>query len=143
MQKNNLIPKTPNKKAKTVGRGGTRGKTSGRGTKGQSARSNTKKRPQLRDIIKKLPKLRGYKFNTSKVRPVVVTLAMIEKKSQAGDILTPAKMVERGIINTVSGKSPVIKVLAKGELTKAVTIKGCSVSASAKAAIEKAKGTIK
>lgn len=142
MQKNNLAPNTPNKKAKLVGRGGTRGKTSGRGTKGQSARSNTKKRPQIRDIIKKLPKLRGYKFNASDAKPTVVTLAMIDKKVKGGEILTAAQMVALGIINSSSGKSPKVKVLSKGTLTKKVTIKNCDVSATARVAIEKAGGKI-
>ncbi|MDO8424168.1 MAG: uL15 family ribosomal protein [bacterium] len=59
MQFHTLKRKTPNKKSKMVGRGGTRGKTSGRGTKGQNARAGRKKRPELRDFIKRVPKLRG------------------------------------------------------------------------------------
>lgn len=59
MQFHNIKRKTPNKKSKQVGRGGTRGKTSGRGTKGQNARAGRKKRPELRDFIKRVPKLRG------------------------------------------------------------------------------------
>jgi large subunit ribosomal protein L15 len=59
MQFHTLVRKTPNKKSKQVGRGGTRGKTSGRGTKGQNARAGRKKRPELRDFIKRVPKLRG------------------------------------------------------------------------------------
>jgi len=59
MQFHTLRRNTPNKKSKTVGRGGKRGKTSGRGTKGQNARAGRKKRPELRDFIKRVPKLRG------------------------------------------------------------------------------------
>lgn len=59
MQFHSLKRKTPNKRSKQVGRGGTRGKTSGRGTKGQNARAGRKKRPELRDFIKRVPKLRG------------------------------------------------------------------------------------
>ncbi len=59
MQFHTLKRKTENKKARQVGRGGTRGKTSGRGTKGQNARAGHKNRPELRDIIKRVPKLRG------------------------------------------------------------------------------------
>jgi large subunit ribosomal protein L15 len=59
MQFHTLKRKTANKKARQVGRGGTRGKTSGRGTKGQNARAGRKKRPELRDFIKRVPKLRG------------------------------------------------------------------------------------
>ena len=64
MQIHSIKREHPNKKARQVGRGGTRGKTSGRGGKGQTARAGNKRRPQLRDIIKKLPKLRGYRFNS-------------------------------------------------------------------------------
>jgi large subunit ribosomal protein L15 len=66
MQFHILKRKTPNKKHKTVGRGGTRGKTSGRGTKGQNARAGHKKRPELRDFIKRVPKLRGRGKNSNK-----------------------------------------------------------------------------
>jgi len=66
MQFHTLKRKTPNKKHKTVGRGGTRGKTSGRGTKGQNARAGRKKRPELRDFIKRVPKLRGRGKNSNK-----------------------------------------------------------------------------
>ena len=66
MQFHTLKRKTKNKKGKTVGRGGTRGKTSGRGTKGQNARAGRKKRPELRDFIKRVPKLRGRGKNSNK-----------------------------------------------------------------------------
>lgn len=59
MQFHTLKRKTKNKKARQVGRGGTRGKTSGRGTKGQNARAGRKKRPESRDMIAHIPKLRG------------------------------------------------------------------------------------
>jgi len=66
MQFHNLKRKTPNKKSRQVGRGGTRGKTAGRGTKGQNARAGRKKRPEMRDIIKRFPKLRGRGVNSLK-----------------------------------------------------------------------------
>lgn len=62
----------PNKVARQVGRGGTRGKQSGRGGKGQTARAGNKRRPEMRDIIKKLPKLRGYRFKSID-RPFIVS----------------------------------------------------------------------
>jgi len=66
MQFHTLKRKTANKKARQVGRGGTRGKTSGRGTKGQNARAGHKNRPELRDFIKRVPKLRGRGKNSNK-----------------------------------------------------------------------------
>ena len=74
MQIHSIKREHPNKKARQVGRGGTRGKTSGRGGKGQTARAGNKRRPQLRDIIKKLPKLRGYRFNSIQTKPRPVNL---------------------------------------------------------------------
>jgi len=68
MQFHSLKRKTPNKKARSVGRGGKRGKTSGRGTKGQNARAGRKKRPELRDFIKRIPKLRGRGVSSLKTR---------------------------------------------------------------------------
>lgn len=68
MQLHTLKRRTPNKKSRQVGRGGTRGKTSGRGTKGQNARAGRKKRPELRDFIKRFPKLRGRGVNPLKSR---------------------------------------------------------------------------
>src|SRR5574343_182474 len=73
MQLNELKRKNPNKKARQVGRGGTRGKQSGRGGKGQTARAGKKRRLQIRDIIKKLPKLRGYRLKSINVsNPVIL-----------------------------------------------------------------------
>lgn len=143
MQKNTLTPKTPLKKRKLVGRGGKRGKTAGRGTKGQSARAGNKKRPELRDIIKKLPKLRGYKFNSVTDKPVSVTLAQLDKIIIDGEKVTPNTLVERGLVNTRSGKVPAVKILATGKLTKAATFARFQVSAGAKQAIENAKGAVK
>jgi ribosomal protein L15 len=71
---NTLKREHPNKVARQVGRGGTRGKQSGRGGKGQTARSGNKRRPEMRDIIKKIPKLRGYRFKSISVdKPVIVS----------------------------------------------------------------------
>lgn len=77
MQFHSLKRKTPNKKSKQVGRGGTRGKTSGRGTKGQNARAGRKKRPELRDFIKRVPKLRGRgKYHLKSRQPKLIGEAL-------------------------------------------------------------------
>lgn len=128
-----------------VARGGKRGKTSGRGGKGQSARAGNKRRPEWRDIIKKLPKLRGRGVNQNKPfqeKPVVVNLSLIEGVFSANDRITPAILVENGIVSTWSGNVPLVKILGDGDLTKALNFAGCSVSESAKAKIEKAGGKI-
>lgn len=125
-----------------VGRGGTRGKTSGRGGKGQTARAGNKRRPEIRDTIKKLPKLRGYRFNSIQTKPVVVNLSVIEAAFSSGETVNPATLMEKNVVTKALGKTPKIKILGTGELTKKITVAGCTVSASAKALIEKAGGTV-
>jgi len=148
MQTNLLKRIHPNKKRMLVARGGKRGKTSGRGGKGQTARAGNKRRPEWRDIIKKLPKLRGRGKNSNKSvktynqYPIGVNLSLIEASFKAGEHVTPATLIERGVIATWSGRTPRVKVLGTGEITKALTFTACAVSASARAAIERAGGTI-
>ncbi len=128
-----------------VARGGKRGKTAGRGGKGQSARAGNKRRPEWRDIIKKLPKLRGRGKNSNKsiqTKPAIINLSILEKSFDAGASVTPTILVESGVISTQSGKTPKVKILGDGEITKALKVSGCFVSGSAKDKIEKAGGTI-
>ena len=129
----------------TVARGGKRGKTAGRGGKGQSARAGNKRRPEWRDIIKKLPKLRGRGVNQNK--PVsdvqlAVNISVLEAVFSANDAVTPAILIEKGIISTLSGNTPAVKILGDGEITKALKVSGCSISGSAKEKIEKAGGSV-
>lgn len=145
MEKNILKRAHPNRSSVQVGRGGKRGKTSGRGGKGQTARAGNKRRPALRDAIKKLPKLRGRGMNTFKSiqeKPVVVTLTQIDAVVSSGAEITRNSLVEMGIVSKKKGKIPGIKILNTGSLSKKVTIKGLSVSKSAKEAIEKAGGNV-
>lgn len=143
MQIHNLKRKTENKKTPIVGRGGKRGKTSGRGGKGQTARAGHKVRPEMRDLIKRIPKLRGYAFNSYAEKTFPVNLSAIELVFSNNDSVTPAILVERGIVEKRNGKLPKVKILSMGDLTKKVNISGCLVSASAKEKIEKAGGLVK
>jgi large subunit ribosomal protein L15 len=114
MQFNNLKKNKSNRKAKQVGRGGTRGKTSGRGTKGQNARSGRKKRPEMRDIIKRLPKLRGRGKNFLKSRrekPLAINISRVKGNFKAGEEITAKALLEKGLIKTRNGRMPKIKVL--------------------------------
>ena len=132
----------------SVGRGGKRGKTSGRGTKGQNARAGHKKYPEIRDFIKKLPKRRGYCKNRSRTvwnarpRPSEVTLAQLDKAFIAGDTVNPKVLVEKRVVASIGGKIPEVKVLATGEITKKLSLSGVKISAGAKAAVEKAGGSV-
>ncbi|MSU45368.1 MAG: 50S ribosomal protein L15 [Candidatus Zambryskibacteria bacterium] len=145
MQTHNLKRRTPNKKSRQHGRGGTRGKTAGRGTKGQNARAGHKKRPEIRDFIKRIPKLRGRgkNVNTSiETKPSVVNLREINKVFKAGDVVSPQTLVKAGLVNKVSGNLPRVKVLATGNVDKALKFKNCMLSLTAKTAIEKAGGSV-
>lgn len=148
MQLHELKRITPNKKKKLIGRGGKRGKTSGRGHKGQKARAGHCIRPELRDTIKRIPKLRGYgknrarTVNSSKVIPVVVNVAILEKSFEKGEKINPVLLMEKGIIEKKGGKIPTVKILGVGNLTKSFTITDCLVSKTTKEKIEKAGGSV-
>jgi len=146
MQIHNIKRKTPNKKVMIVGRGGTRGKTSGRGGKGQTARAGHKIRPEWRDFIKRMPKLRGYSFQsiTGVKNPVqAINLNLIEDTFKAGATVKPSTLFAAGVIGQYKGKNQKIKILGSGELTKKITLIGCTVSKAAQEKIEKAGGTVK
>ncbi len=140
-----LLSKTTNKKAKRVGRGGTRGKTSGRGTKGQKARAGHRIRPHIRDAIKRLPKLRGRGKNSNKAfreKPTAVNLGSLEALFTSGARITAGTLLAKGLVTRTKGTLPKVKVLANGEITKPLSLKGLLVSDAAKAKILAAGGTV-
>ena len=148
MQLNTLIPRTKNIKNPPIGRGGTRGKTSGRGGKGQTARAGHKIRPEVRDLIKKLPKRRGYGVNRSRtvrtniIRTATANLGALEAAYKAGETVSPASLVARGLVRRAKGRAPEVKILGTGALTKALVVKGCILSDAARTALVAAGGTI-
>lgn len=145
----NLITRVGATKKMRVGRGGKRGKTSGRGTKGQNARAGNKKRPELRDIIKKLPKRRGYGKNRAKgvigsaVKPIAISLALLEKTFETGAEVTPKTLTAHGLVKGRGIKFPAIKIVSGEGLTKKFNVSGCGISVVAKVLIEKAGGQVK
>jgi large subunit ribosomal protein L15 len=135
-----LSPAPGSKKKKIrVGRGegGRRGKTAGRGTKGLKARSSV--RPGFEGgqtpLSMRIPKLRGFK-NPNKEEFAIVNLSALAD-FDAGSEVTPDTLRARGLIRH-RGR---VKVLAEGDLDKALTVKAHAFSASAKEKIEKAGGT--
>jgi len=148
MQLHTLSSRTKNKKNPPVGRGGKRGKTSGRGGKGQTARAGHKIRPEVRDLIKKLPKLRGHGKNrartirTNRTTVSAVNLSALESAYIAGEVVSPASLLAKGLVRRAGGHAPVVKILGTGELTKALSVRRCTLSASARTAILASKGTI-
>ncbi len=141
MQIHQLKPKTTRYKYPRVGRGGKRGKTAGKGTKGQKARAGRKMRPELRDIIKKFPKVRGYRFKAIYSKPAVLNVGDLAVLS-SGTEVNPSVLVAAKLVRREHGAIPEVKILGGGELTVALKVTGCTVSTSAKTAIEKAGGSV-
>ncbi len=148
MQLNTLKARTARTTSARVGRGGKRGKTSGRGTKGQKARAGRKMRPEMRDLIKKLPKRRGHGKNRARtvrvdrLTYVPVNLTALETAFAAGDTVSPETLFKKGLVTARAGRTRSVKLLGTGELTKALKVSAVATSATAKAAIEKAGGSV-
>jgi len=143
MQLHEIRPIHKLKKKKRVGRGGKRGTYSGRGLKGQKARSGRRLKPAIRELIKRYPKLRGYKFKKVGLIPVILNIETLEKEFKTDEKVYPKILIEKRLIRKIKGKIPKVKILGKGEITKALIIEGCDVSKSAKEKIEKVGGKIK
>ncbi|MBE5733575.1 MAG: 50S ribosomal protein L15 [Clostridiales bacterium] len=131
---------TTAKKRLGRGIGSGLGKTSGKGHKGQWARSGGGVRPGFEGgqmpLIRRIPK-RGFNNHFKKVYSIV-NLSVLEGL-EANSVVDMAMLGEKGLIKIVKG-SIGLKVLGNGTLTKALTVKASSFSASAKDAIEKAGG---
>ncbi|MDI6602922.1 MAG: uL15 family ribosomal protein, partial [Patescibacteria group bacterium] len=128
MQLQELKPIHKRKKRKRVGRGGKKGTYSGRGIKGQKARAGRRLKPVIRELIKKYPKLRGYKFKQAKLKPAIVNIETLEKKFQAGEVVTPKVLLEKKLVRRIKGRLPRVKILGKGKLSKPLTVENCLIS---------------
>lgn len=143
MKLNELRPaKGSTKKRKRVGRGhgSGSGKTSGRGHKGQKSRSGGNipawfEGGQL-PLTRRLP-IKGF-TNYTRREYEVVNLSDLERSGLEGTV-TIAVLRAAGI---VTGSKKPVKILAMGEVTKALDLKVNAVSAKAKEKIEAAGGTI-
>lgn len=141
----NLGNLSPNKGAtrqrKRLGRGpgSGHGKTAGRGHKGFKSRSGSGIKPGFEGgqmpLQRRLPK-RGFS-NINTVKFSIVSLSQLDSL-EAGTEVTSASLVEQGMAR----KGFPVKVLANGEISKAVTINVEKVSAGAKAKIESAGGKV-
>lgn len=144
MQLHQVQPKKKNRKKKRVGRGGKKGTYSGRGIKGQKSRAGARKmQPIIRELIKKYPKLRGYRQETRNKLETSLNLALLDKHFNEGDKITPQSLLEKGLIRRQKGRTPKVKILGEGEVSKRLVIEDCTTSKSAREKIEKAGGTIK
>jgi large subunit ribosomal protein L15 len=121
-----------------VGRGigGKGGKTAGRGTKGQGARGSVK--PGFEGgqmpLSRRVPKLKGFN-NPFRVEYAVVNLDTLEAFD--GDEITPDTLRATGLVH----KHGLVKVLGRGELTRAVRVAAHGFSKSAEQAITAAGGS--
>ena len=141
LQMHDLKPAPGAKKDRIrVGRGeGSKGKTAGRGAKGQTKRTHV--RPGFEGgqlpLYMRLPKLRGFK-SPFKTEYQVINIAKLAELFPEGGELTVADLVARGAVRD----GYPVKVLGDGETTVKYTLKGVKASASAKAKIEAAGGSI-
>jgi len=141
MKVHDLKPAVGSKrKRKRVGRGigGKGGKTAGRGMKGQRARNTVK--PGFEGgqtpLVRRTPKAKGFK-NPFRVSYVVVNLSTLESFDSGAEV-DPGALRSRGLV----AKRGLVKVLARGEVSKPLTVRAHAFSGAARAAIEAAGGSV-
>jgi len=136
-------------KFKRIGRGigSGKGKTGGRGVKGQKARTGVRlngfEGGQL-PIYRRMPK-RGF-VNPFRKEYAVLNLGSLDKAIEegrlpAGQPIDEAALKAAGIVKT-SSKLAGVRLLAKGEIKRAVTLTVTGASVAAIAAIEAAGGKV-
>ncbi len=142
MRLNELKPDVGSKKApKRVGRGigSGLGKTAGRGHKGQKARAGGFHKVGFEGgqmpLQRRLPKV-GFRSRSALTKSEV---RLGELARVRGDVVDLAALIEAGVVNR-STKSA--KIIASGEVTRALTIRGVGITKGARAAIEAAGGSI-
>jgi large subunit ribosomal protein L15 len=136
------LPKATQKKAKRVGRGvgSGKGKTSARGMMGQKARPGKMFYAGFEGgqtgMKKRIPKLRGFR-NPTRIDYEVVNLGQLAKRTEAK--LDKAALQSAGLISKPTAR---VKLLANGEISRAVEIEVDKASAAAVAKIEAAGGKV-
>jgi large subunit ribosomal protein L15 len=146
----NLKPKPGTRKPrKRLGRGegSGLGKQSGRGHKGAGARSGSKRKVAYEGgqnpIHMRMRKLRGphrkmsMPFERFRTRTQPVNLSDLEARFKAGAEVTPDTLREAGLAK----RSDPVKILARGDVSKKLTVRAHGFSAAAKQKIEAAGGT--
>ncbi len=159
---NTLPSPKSTRKSKQLGRGvgtGTGGHTVGRGLKGATARSGYKYPRRgfeggQNPISRRLPQLRGtpkkghsYTTNRSMIvrkeqAPVKLSLVAEKAAEMKLEEVTIASLVEMGLIDLKFSKKVLPKILLDKAIESKLVIKGIKTSKSAKAAIEKAGGSV-
>jgi len=144
MKLHELSPAEGSKKAvKRIGRGPAsgQGKTAGKGQKGQKSRSGYSRRPGFEGgqmpLQRRLPK-RGFN-NIFAKEYTVVNVCNLDERFEDGAVVDTESLIACGLVKKeLDG----VKVLGRGELTKALTVKAAKISDAAKAKIEAAGGKV-
>ncbi len=142
MDLSNLSPaKGAIKKRKRVGRGpgSGHGKTSGRGHKGAGQRAGANPAPGFEGgqmpLARRLPK-HGF-FNPFRVEYSIVNLADLEAQFDAGATVDPEALLQKRMVR----KGRPVKILARGDLKKSISVKAHAFSGKAKDGITAAGGS--
>ena len=143
MKLHNLKPTEGSRhRRRRVGRGDSSGlgHTAGRGMNGASSRTGHTSRPHFEGgqipIFRRLPK-RGFNSRNHHFFNLV-NVYVLEENFEAGAVIDQAVLKEMGLVGKLKRD---LKILADGEITKALTIKANKFSVTAKAKIEAAGGT--
>ena len=142
-------PQGANKNPKRVGRGSSSGlgTTAGKGNKGQQSRTGTSvpyvgfeggQMPLYRRIAHK-----GFSNYPFKKEYVCINLDQLEAKFNDGETVNKESLVAKGFVSKKASEKALIKILGNGDITKKLTVEANKASASAKAKIEKAGGSVK
>lgn len=132
------LTRSTDKAKSRVGRGiaAGQGKTAGRGTKGQKARTGYKAPKRIPGMMSasdyRMPKRKG--FTSHRPEVLIVTLGQLEAAFEAGETVTPDRLVEKGILKGY-GKGGV-KVVATGKLTKSLKVESLRLTAAAAKALK-------
>ena len=140
-----IAPKGANKNPKRVGRGSSSGlgTTAGKGNKGQQSRSGSAvpyvgfeggHMPLFRRVAQ-----RGFSNYPFKKEYECFNLCDLEAKYADGETVDKLSLIAKGLLKKADAS---VKVLGNGDITKKLTVKVDKISASAKAKVEKAGGSV-
>lgn len=139
-----LFPKHGSKKPKRrlgLGVGSGLGRSSTKGMKGQTSRSGNSRKESKEGgqmpLVRRIPKS-GFSNAAFAVKSEFVNIGSFDRVFKAGDVVTPESLKKNNLIK----KTDKVKVLGTGELKAALKVTAHAFSASAKAAIEKAGGSV-
>ena len=145
MSLNNLKPARGSKfERKRVGRGpgSGNGKTAGRGNKGAQSRSGYSYKRGFEGgqmpLHRRVPK-RGFNNADFRTEYAVVNLDQLDTRFEAGAAVTPDALRAAGLVN---GRDVKVKVLARGEISKALTVQAHKFSGKAAEKIAAAGGQV-